>query len=217
MIKFYSETRADGTVYHYKEVDGEKMLHHENGPAVLYPDGSTKWFVDDKLHRVGAPCMDTPECEGWAIMGKRHRVGGPAVIKRVVTNTLSAWFVHDKLHRLDGPAIYDDEGRKEWYVNNKRHRVDEPAIITPQGDKYWYQRGKRHRLDGPATELFRPARYAGTGNQGGGKTYGYFVNGVRASNTNEYEKLVARWFSYREVTRNDIQSLIGNFRIVEWE
>lgn len=50
------EIRKDstGTKWYYK--DG--LLHREDGPAVLYADGSESWFMNGVLHRTGGPARD---------------------------------------------------------------------------------------------------------------------------------------------------------------
>ena len=39
--------------YYYK--DGTKLLHRVDGPAVVYKDGTSYWYVDGKLHREDGP------------------------------------------------------------------------------------------------------------------------------------------------------------------
>lgn len=128
-----------------------------------------------------------------------------------------------KLHREDGPAVIYPEGlyggSHEWYINGIRHRTDGPAIIWGDGDYNYYNNGRLHRLDGPA--VFRnapkhamPVHYSGRSLAT--DEYRFYVNDIKLHTESEYNKAVARWLSYREVTREDIKSKIGNFRIVEW-
>ena len=109
---------------------------------------------------------------------------------------------HQILHRVDGPAIEYNNGSKWWYQNGKLHRDNGPAVEYSGGTKLWFRNNFRHRIDGPAVEL-----------SDGGMVW--YVNGYHVSPANAH-KAVARWLSYREVTRDEISSLIGNFRIVEW-
>lgn len=59
-IYFY----CDGSSYegtwvlapHYK--DKTKLLHCENGPAVIYPNGDKRWYINGKLHRENGPAIE---------------------------------------------------------------------------------------------------------------------------------------------------------------
>ena len=59
-----------------------------------WPDGSKRWYVDGKLHRVDGPAVE------WHDGTKQ-------------------WFVDDKRHRVDGPAWEGFDGSKEWYVDDR--------------------------------------------------------------------------------------------------
>ena len=110
------------------------------------------------------------------------------------------------LHREDGPAVIGPWGTA-WYINGQRHRTDGPALEFPDGMQHWCLNGKLHRVDGPAiTDVSASVA-----------TPWYYVNGIWCPGRASYEKVAAVWLSYREVTRDEITSLIGNFRIVEWE
>lgn len=76
----------DGDVYY--EVNG--TLHHPLKPAVVYANGTKKWFQNGQLHRIGGPSIE-------------YSNGG------------KEWHQHGKLHRLDGPAIEHSSGSKEWW------------------------------------------------------------------------------------------------------
>jgi len=57
------------------------LLHRDNGPAIIYLNGTEYWFQNDKLHRIDGPaaiCADGTEC--WYQNGKCHREDGPAII-----------------------------------------------------------------------------------------------------------------------------------------
>ena len=103
------------------------QLHRLDGPAIIYDNGTTHWFKNNKKHRDG----DLPAVENtsgktyWYKNGKRHRDGGPAVISKDLTE----WYKDGKKHR-DGnlPAKEWYDGRhREYYVNGKLHRTDGPA------------------------------------------------------------------------------------------
>ena len=119
--------------------------------VVEYSDGSKKWFINDKLHRVDGPAVEGGFSIEWYINGKLHRDDGPAVENGWGTKE---WYSHGKLHRDDGPAIESWIGGREWFINGKRHREDGPAIDLPNkngiSDQHWFINGKEHRIDGPA-------------------------------------------------------------------
>lgn len=43
-----------GNIYHVK--DGE--IHNENGPAVIYSDGSKRWYINNLEHREDGPSTE---------------------------------------------------------------------------------------------------------------------------------------------------------------
>ena len=137
---------------------------------------------------------------------KFHHTDGPAITSN---DGKSMWYLDGKLHRIDGPAIEYASGHRQWYQYGKRHREDGPAMEWPSGSYEWYLRGLRHRLDGPAIqrmlkiEINLPGRY-------------WYVGGRYCTDADKYKQAVARWLSYKEVTRDEISQLIGKFKIVEW-
>ena len=76
-------------IAYYKE--GE--FHREDGPAVIYNDGTTfDWHLHGKLHRLDGPAMDWTNIKSYAIHGReisfeqfcRH----PLVIKKRLENII---------------------------------------------------------------------------------------------------------------------------------
>jgi hypothetical protein len=64
------------TILHYAH--GELTLwklpngdyHREDGPAVIYPDGTKYWYFNDKYHRLDGPAIELPDGEKrWFIHG----------------------------------------------------------------------------------------------------------------------------------------------------
>lgn len=131
-----------------------------------------------------------------------HNDDGPAVI---CPGSGSEWYRYGIRHRDDGPAVEYNDGTKYWYVNGKCHRLDGPAVEWYDGDCDYFRKGKRHRLDGAA--IVRRNHSV---------TSHWIINGIVYRNEDKYNRAVARWLSYCEVTREDIINQIGNFRIVEW-
>ncbi len=68
--------------------------HREDGPAMVWADGSMWWYKNDELHREDGPAVE------WA-------------------NGDKAWYRDGKRHREDGPAAEYADGRKEWWVDGK--------------------------------------------------------------------------------------------------
>ncbi len=100
-----------------KWTNGRGTLHRDDGPAVIEPDGTQKWYQHGKLHRDDGPAWIEPD-------------------------RTQRWYQHGDLHRDDGPAIVDANGRQYWYWHGKRHRDDGPAEIFPSGRQTWWWRGE---------------------------------------------------------------------------
>jgi hypothetical protein len=103
--------KETGQVYY--TVGYSRVLHREDGPAVIYENGDMYWYR----------------------YGKQHRVGGPA---EIYSDGEKTWFKNGKIHRDGGPAIIHGNGMLEWVLNGERHREDGPAIITKDGIFYFY-------------------------------------------------------------------------------
>lgn len=166
-----------GIVEFHQNANGE--IHREDGPAIVYGDGTMEWYQHDKLHRDNGPALDwsclKPGAGVWFQNGKRHREDGPAVIygdenmseklgeRWYINGELhredgpaidygngkGSWWKHDKMHREDGPAEYISSQNMIWAINSLHHREDGPAEITSEY-KRWFKHGKLHRVDGPA-------------------------------------------------------------------
>ena len=115
------EVDGDGTVRWF---NADNEYHRVDGPAIEYPDGSKKWYLNGK--EVDAP--------GDQETTPRREVDGDGTIR---------WFNADnKYHRVDGPAIEYANGSKLWLLHGKRHRDNGPALELADGSKKWYLNGK---------------------------------------------------------------------------
>ena len=92
-IKKYYVTVDDlGNSRWYKDAKC-KVLHRENGPAVVCTNGHKEWWQNDQLHRIDGPAIE------WRDGDKR-------------------WFQNGRRHRIDGPAVMYANGSKAWYIND---------------------------------------------------------------------------------------------------
>lgn len=57
-------------IQHYISSDPNFVLHNENGPAIIYDNGTKYYFID----------------------GKKHRINGPAII---FNNNNGSWYYND--------------------------------------------------------------------------------------------------------------------------
>lgn len=74
------EITKDGRKLHYK--DG--LLHRDDGPAVVLPNGDAFFYQNGLLHREGKPCsVLTDGSRVWCLYGIPYREdGGPVVISK---------------------------------------------------------------------------------------------------------------------------------------
>lgn len=98
--------------------DEQDHPHRDDGPALLFDDG-TKW---------------------WYHHGNRHRDDGPAIEYADGTNE---WYHHGNRHRDDGPAIENADGSKKWYRHGELHREDGPAVEHANGSNEWWQSDRK--------------------------------------------------------------------------
>lgn len=151
------------------------IYHDLNGPAIVYEDNASAWYVDGVLHREDGPALvfyvGVERNEFWYKHGVLHCENGPAVVKG---KDYFEYWVSGVLHRENGPAIVSKfgnqwfyygkrlfekkmgsvvrkcNGRHEWLLDGILHREDGPAIVCENGTQMWYIKGRLHREDGPA-------------------------------------------------------------------
>ena len=78
------------------------QFHRDDGPAVIYTNGTQYWYINGNLHREDGPAEIYPN-------GTQH------------------WHINGKHHREDGPAVICPDGRQKWFINghditNKIHQ-----------------------------------------------------------------------------------------------
>ena len=148
--------------------DSQGNLHREGDlPAVIYTNGTQKWYQHGQLHRKHdrPAIIDESKTRSpslfWYQYGQPFREEDrPNVI---LSNGTQQWCKKDNdpnqddhpylqlhppyLHRdQDQPAVIKPDGSKEWYQYGKLHRNDDrPAVISADGTLKWYQYGQLHR------------------------------------------------------------------------
>lgn len=100
-------------------------LHKDDGPAVIYQDGTVEFYQNGRLHNLF----------------------GPSVIR---TDGHKEWWVRGQLHRKEGPAIIDKDGYCAYYRNSELHRTNGPAIIGHNGYRAYYENGDLLKIVTPA-------------------------------------------------------------------
>lgn len=92
-----------GDIVKKQFVDVNGNLHCEDGPAIIWDDGSTGWYNHGQKHREDGPAFE------WADGSK-------------------SWFYNNKRHRLDGPALMSIRGNvciEEWWVDGLKLTKEE--------------------------------------------------------------------------------------------
>jgi hypothetical protein len=107
-----------------------RNIHREDGPAVIYLDGTQVWYQYNQKHRL----------DGAAFIAPRGA---------------QVWYQNNQRHRLDGPAVVYADGRQDWYQNNQLHRVDGPAVIHANGGQDWWLYGVEYEEDTHPGNVFR--------------------------------------------------------------
>lgn len=79
--------------------------HREDGPAVIYANGSVEYWQNGQLHRLD----------------------GPAIMD---ADGLQEHFQYNLIHREDGPAVIHPDGSVEYWVNDRIPTVFDDMIIT---------------------------------------------------------------------------------------
>ncbi|MCK5016055.1 MAG: hypothetical protein KAS32_03195 [Candidatus Peribacteraceae bacterium] len=83
--------RPNGDKFWYNEYND---LHREDGPAIIYSNGTQHWFINGERHREDGPAITRIDgSEDWYVNGRRHREGAPA---RIYTNGEVSWWHHGR-------------------------------------------------------------------------------------------------------------------------
>lgn len=85
--------------------DGKR--HREDGPAIIYTNGTIIWYLN----------------------GEKHRIGGPAV---EYGNGQKKWYQDGELHREDGPSIEYPGGHKSYYIKGRLYSKQAYYVRYPK-------------------------------------------------------------------------------------
>lgn len=115
----YIETDADGVI---RYLNAQRQRHRIDGPAVIHPSGTVRWYHNGLLHRTDGPAVE-------------HSGG------------TKSWYQNGLRHRNDGPAAEWQSGTREWYQHGNLHREDGPAVIYTSGEQCFYLFGKLYKTE----------------------------------------------------------------------
>lgn len=127
--------------------DDEGRLHREDGPAVLYENGTQIWWHHGKVHRADdLPAVLRVEgTQEWYYQGERHRDNDQPAM--VTAGGRKMWYQHGQLHRDDDPAIIYEDGTEAWYTHGGLHRIGAPAVIySSHSGRLYYEHETTDRL-----------------------------------------------------------------------
>lgn len=160
------KTLSDGTKIYYQG----NLIHREDGPAYIAPNGVEGWFFEGMKHRIGGPAITKINgiTEYW-----EHGVKIREELDNKTRNINGMWYRNGVPHNDNGPTFKHDLV-EVWYKDGLLHRSeDQPAVIFAYtddilkefkysrdylgkihhiGEKYWFINGKLSRENGPAYE-----------------------------------------------------------------
>ena len=119
-LKYHIDVDHNGTRRYRNSAD---LLHRDEGPAIVYKDGSEKWYQNGELHCTTGPAVI------WAYGDLE-------------------WWQNGKQHREDGPAVEWHNGSKFWFQNGSCHRVNGPAVVWANGHVEWRLYGQEYTEQG---------------------------------------------------------------------
>ncbi len=116
--------------------------HREDGPAIIYRNGTKEWHQYGQLHREDGPAKEVPYVPcylkyAFGLQGLYFRLKAWWYAEQYF---IRYWFREGQLHREDGPAV-ECLDYSEWYMNDKLHRMNGPAITWGGGLGWWYRYG----------------------------------------------------------------------------
>ena len=84
-------------------------VHNENGAAVIYKDGTEKYFVNGVLHRENGPAIKYSHgTEYWFFNGKLHNEKGPSTLVFDVNGDITEIDFHIKGKKVELNELKDE-------------------------------------------------------------------------------------------------------------
>jgi len=143
--------------------DGE--YHREDGPAVIFKDGSQFWYKNGVHHREDGPAIVGCGCtKEWYQNGELHRDDGPAriykdsseefwvdgiqypkkkfkkAVKQFHNKAYMYFDMNNNLQYIMNGKVTDHCNAIIYVQNGAKHRIDGPAVIKKDGiDEYWIE------------------------------------------------------------------------------
>lgn len=77
------------------------VYHREDGPAVIWNDGTKEYYIHGERHRDDGPAIEDEPDEG------------------------NVWYKNGLIHRDDGPAVMWPDGTLEWWFEGQYCDFDE--------------------------------------------------------------------------------------------
>lgn len=147
-------TRTKDNDIHYKI---GRILHREDGPALITSNGLEVWFFNGLIHREDGPAIKCSTANlgvysspNYWLNGKCHFLSGRRSLGDQKCG-FKAWYLNGVVHRVGGPAIEYDNGSFEYTINNRHHRENEVCLQDVKNNCLYYcLNGNFHREDGPA-------------------------------------------------------------------
>lgn len=133
-------------------------LHREDGPAVIYENGSQEWYFNGELHRDNdAPIQNvtilpSPGSNRQALPNSIYVNNDDLIqtskVRKQTYNTSLSSDLKESILLNDNPAVIHMDGYKAWYKNGKLHRECGPAVMFRHRYE-WYKHGVK--IEGPPT------------------------------------------------------------------
>lgn len=160
-----------GSIYYECKFNG--ILHNMNGPAIIFPNGDTKFYIGgievteefiNKIRSIGISNKDVYYGSYEDVSCIKYTLTDKSKIEVHFPTYYGEYYDYDdepaniiefknksgKLHREGNlPAVYTTSGLI-YYINGKLHRDNGPAVYNSRTDYSFYKNGKIHNEQGPA-------------------------------------------------------------------
>lgn len=116
-------------IYKY---DGK--IHRTDGPAVIYKNGDTQWYLYGRIHREDGPAMTLNSHVTYCINGEYVRntntntntvIRHGQYVQKIILSDGHAFYHRALLHCEDGPAVEYKTGIKQYWLCGVEYTLDE--------------------------------------------------------------------------------------------